>query len=348
MRPRLPRGVRYLVSSARTRRDYARTLAIRAARFYHRDRWRFSLRRFGAYVDDIPIDRPIFVLGVQGGGTTLVTRTLLRHPEVVSMGGNSSFWVATDEMGFVRNRMVRLPPTLWSSSHRTDLVHPVFGASHDSMYASDALYGSYRNVAGDANERDAAALRRLIREHIAVYAHDHRHARFLDKTHTLTLKIPYVEELLRGTSPHYVLVVRDPYSTCYRAIRRKPPAWASQPPYEEQLRLAAEHWANSVRTALEDGPETGRFTVVRFEDFVRDPEATIRAMCDFTGLSFSDELVPREGQSRPFGTLPSDTKWYPLFEDPWRNRVSAADIEIIDSEVGDVAGELGYAIAASG
>jgi Sulfotransferase family len=340
----VPAGLRYLLSGARSsRRDYARTVAIRATRAYHRDRWRYSLRRFGAYVDDIPIDRPIFVLGVQGGGTTLVARSLLRHPEVVSMGGNSSFWVATDEMGFVRNRMMRLPRTLWSSSHRDDLDHPLFGASHDSMYASGPLYDAYRNVGADANERDAAAFRRVIREHIAVYAHDHRHARFLDKTHTLTLKIPYVEELLRGTSPHYLLIARDPYSTCYRAVRRKPPAWTEAPPYEEQLRLAAEHWANSLRTALEDGPRTGRFSVVRFEDFVRDPEATVRGMCEFTGLPFDPELVPREGQSRPFGMLPTDTKWYPLFEDPWRNRVPPEDIAIVDAVVGDVARELGYA-----
>lgn len=210
------------------------------------------------------------------------------------------------------------------------------------MYACDELYAAYRNVAADANDRDAASFRRLIREHIAVYARDHRHARFLDKTHTLTLKIPYVEELLRGTSPHYVLVTRDPYSTSYRAVRRKPPAWTAPPPYDEQLRLAAQHWANSVRTALEDGPKTGRFTVVRFEDFVRDPGATARALCQFTGLPFDDELIPREGQSRPFGMLPSDTKWYPLFEDPWRTRVPKEDIEVIDAEVRGVARELGY------
>jgi hypothetical protein len=63
-------------------------------------------------VDRTPLDGPIFVLGMQGGGTTLVARCLLRHPSVVSMSGGSDYWVATDELGFVRNRMRQLPSTL--------------------------------------------------------------------------------------------------------------------------------------------------------------------------------------------------------------------------------------------
>ena len=81
----------------------------------------------------MPLDRPIFVLGMQGGGTTLVARCLLRHPSVVSMSGASDYWVATDELGFVRNRMRQIPSTLWSSAHRDDLDHPLFGTEHASV-----------------------------------------------------------------------------------------------------------------------------------------------------------------------------------------------------------------------
>src|SRR5438067_5567960 len=225
--------------------SYLRAVAIRAVRAYHRDRWRRSFRRRLPSVDATPIDRPIFVLGLQGGGTTLVSRCLLRHPAVVSMSGNSSYWVATDEIGFVRNRMAQLPPSLWSSSHRRDLADPVFGTEHSSVYACDALLPLYRRTATDATPEDARRLARLIREHIAVYAHDRSHARFLDKTHTYTVKVAYLDALLDGFDPFFVLVLRNPYTTCFRAIRRKPPSWQAAPPYDEQLRLVAEHWENS-------------------------------------------------------------------------------------------------------
>src|SRR5436190_13987835 len=142
----VPRGPAYLFSRAgRQEASYLRMVAVKLVRLYHRDRWRRSLRRRLPRVDRLPIDRPIFVLGLQGGGTTLLARCLLRHRDVVSMSGNSAYWVATDELGFVRNRMSRLPASLWSSSHRVDLDHPVFGVSHNSVYACDALLPSYRH-----------------------------------------------------------------------------------------------------------------------------------------------------------------------------------------------------------
>jgi plasmid stabilization system protein ParE len=319
-----------------------RTVLIKAERWRRRDRWRRSLHRLSPRVDRLPLDRPIFVLGIQGGGTTLVSRCLLRHTAAVSMSGNSSYWVATDEIGFVRNRMNRLPKGLWSSAHRFDLEHPLLGTEHASVYGSDSLVDAYRGTAEDATVEDAARFKRLIREHIAVYADDPSHARFVDKTHTYTLKIPYLDQLLAGHDPHFVLVVRNPYTICFRAVRRKPPSWRRVVPYEEQLRLVAQHWVNSNRRALEDGPATGRFLAVRFEDFVRAPEDVIRAVCGLVGLSYDDALVPRAGDTFPFATLPWDRKWFPLHEDEWRGRVGDADAAIIEDECRGLADELGY------
>jgi len=341
----LPRGLAYLLSSSgREDASYLRTIAIRAARLHRRDRWRRSLRRRLPAVDRIPIDRPIFVLGLQGGGTTLIARCLLRHRDVASMSGNSRYWVATNELGFVRNRMARLPPSLWSSSHRADLEHPVFGTTHTSIYACDELLPSYRRMRADARDEDAIQLKRLIREHLLVYAREPRRARFLDKTHTYTVKVGYVDALLEGCEPLFLLVLRNPYTACYSAIRRKPPSWRSAPPYEQQLRLAAEHWQNSYRLALADGTEAGgRFAAVRFEDFVADPAAVVRAVCAFVGLDFDFDLTPQARHTRPFPTLPSDRKWYPLYDDGWRARVPEADAEAIDEVCGPLARELGYA-----
>jgi len=336
----------YLLSRhGRGEGSYLRAVAIRATRAYRRDRWRWSVRRRLPGVDAVPIDRPIFVLGLQGGGTTLVARCLLRHPAVVSMSGNSRYWVATDEMGFVRNRMARLPPSLWSSSHRADLDAPGFGTTHNSVYACDALLPFYRQTAADATREDAKRLARLIREHIAVYARDPSRARFVDKTHTYTVKVAYLDALLDGFEPCFVLVLRNPYTMCFRAIRRKPPGWPVVPPYDEQLRLAAEHWENSYRLALEDGASLERFVALRFEDFVADPAGSIRRVCTAVGLEFDRELVPQPGQRMPFATLPTDSKWYPLRADDWRSQVSERDAAIIDNRCGELARELGYHFA---
>ena len=258
------------------------------------------------------------------------------------MSGGSDYWVATDELGFVRNRMRRLPSTLWSSAHREDLDHPLVGTEHASVYASELLLPEYRNTAEDATPADSERFKRILKEHVAVYAHDPQRARFLDKTHTYTVKIPYLDRLLEGHEPFFLLVVRNPYTMCFRAVRRKPPAWRRDLPYDEQLRLVAQHWSNSTRLALEDGPPTGRFLALRFEDFLQNPAGVIRAVCRAAGLSYDDDLVPRAGHRLPFATLPWDRKWFPLQGDEWRDKVGDAEAQIVEEECGEIAEQLGY------
>ena len=250
--------------------------------------------------------------------------------------------MATDELGFVRNRMRQLPSTLWSSAHRDDLDHPLVGTEHASVYASNLLLAKYRNTAEEATAADGARFERILKEHVAVYAHDSQTARFLDKTHTYTIKIPYLDRLLEGHEPFFLLVVRNPYTMVFRAVRRKPPAWRRDLPYEDQLRLVAQHWSNSTRLALEDGPPTGRFLALRFEDFLQKPADVIQAVCEAVGLSYNDDLVPRAGHRMPFATLPWDRKWFPLRVDEWRDKIGETEARIVEEECGETAEQLGY------
>src|SRR5256885_13725359 len=54
---------------------------------------------------------------------------------------------------------------------------------------------------------------------------DPKTPRFLNKPHTYTIKTPSLARLLEGHEPFFLLVVRNPYTMVFRAVRRKPPAW---------------------------------------------------------------------------------------------------------------------------
>ena len=97
-----------------------------------------------------------------------------------------------------------------------------------------------------------------------------------------------------------------------------------------------------MRLALEDGPKTGRFVAIRFEDFLANPEAVIDAVCSAVDLSYRSDLVPQPHHRMPFATLPTDRKWFPLGQDKWRHHVTTHDAEIIEEECGDIAETLGY------
>lgn len=336
-------GLAYLFSSSGgTSGSRARDVLIKAIRLYRRDRWRYSLRRRLPGVDRVPLDRPIFFLGVQGAGETIVGRCLRRNDAVVSMSGNSGYWTGIDELGVVRNRMARLPAALRGCKFRDDIEHPLFGPNHNSVYACNALLPFYRRTADDADEADGRRFRRLLREHLYVYARDPSHARFFDKTHTNTLKVPLLAAYLEGCDPFFVFVVRNPYSWCHRAVRRKRPSYRVRLAPEEELRLAAEHWSNSCRIALEDAQSVPNVTTVRFEDFVADPEPVVRGLCGFLGLDFDAAMVPQPGQRFPFATLPNDRKWHPLFPDPYLAQVTEQEAELIASVCEPLATELGY------
>jgi hypothetical protein len=57
-------------------------------------------------------------------------------------------------------------------------------------------------------------------------------------------------------------------------------------------------WRSSIRTALRHA-DNPRVISVRFEDFIQHPEHTVRKICDFLGLPFTEDmlLVPNVGSS---------------------------------------------------
>jgi Sulfotransferase family len=318
------------------------TALVKLARLYQRDRWRWSAARRRDSLEEIPIKSPIFVLGLQSGGTTLISRCIRRHRDVLSISGDHRHWTGTDEVGNVRNRLAQLPRSLWGCKYRVDIAHPLYGDNHSSVFACDELLPYYRLAAGDVTDDTRSSLTRLIREHVAVYARDSDRARFLDKTHTTTVRVSFLDELLRLYEPRFILVTRDPYTTCRRAVRRKPPSYREPVSDADRLRAAAEHWHNCFRIALDDGLGMPNFTVVRFEDFLRYPEAVTRRLCAFLDLDFVPAMVPSAGDSMPFATLRSDRKWFPLYADDSIADASPEDLAIVEERCGDLAAQLGY------
>ena len=238
--------------------------------------------------------------------------------------------------------MARLPPSLWGSSHRWDIADATFGPTQGGVFACDELLPRYRATGDHADIDHAAQLRRLLREHIAVYARDPARARFLDKTHAYTVKMPLLAALLAGARPIFILVVRNPYGACTWTLARKPPSFRAELSYERRLELVAQHWANAHRTALDDAEDIGDTAVVRFEDFLSDPEAVIGALCELTGLDYDPAMVPRPDQSLPWATLPSDRKWYPLYADNRVARTTPAERAVVETYCSELAERFGY------
>ena len=158
-----------------TVREYTHKLLHRGANVYWEYKPLWTPRRLTTSLEDIPIDRPIFIVGVQGAGLTLLTRMLHRNERVVTIGGGRTFWTGLNEMD--KHCIRELPDELTLSSpgfqaptfkdhiSRCGEDHDVFGRERSWVYANDEMVGQYRKTERDWNSGIESTMKKRIKEY---------------------------------------------------------------------------------------------------------------------------------------------------------------------------------------
>lgn len=316
---------------------------------YHwrRSNWMLDPRRLVRDYAEVPIRKPIFFLGDQGGGLTLIGRMIRRNKPVVSIAGDQAYWAGPDEMQRVME--LRLPKSLKLARlpFNVEVEHDRLTAPRSWSYATDELIDAYRKTREDYVRAEAAIFRFLIREALHRYGKGREDVRFFDKSQVYTVKLGLINAILEDTDPYFVLVTRDPYVACYRAAQGKAidmERYAQFMDLEERVELCAQHWSNAMRCALEDGASVKRFKTVRFEDVLADPEAEMRDLCNFLDLEFDPDMLPQEHHTIPLGSRFPD-RWYPLKTDvnsTYLEQIPEALLEAINERCGDLAKTFDY------
>jgi hypothetical protein len=309
-------------------------------------------QRLTTALGDIDIDRPIFIVGVQGGGLTLLARMIHRKKNVISIGGGRRFWVGNNEMDkqyvgqLPEDFTLRSPeyqsPTFKQHMTGCEYEHPVFGTSRNWTYACDDLVDQYRKTEADWTPEKEEMLKRAMKESIRAYADKYDEVRFLDMSQTFTLKVP----LLRTIFPDAKLIVqaRNPYAVCLKEAQDESYPWRREADRETKLQIFSEHWANTYRYALKDLNDDDRKTVIKFENLVRRPEKTLRTVLDTADLSYEDDLLPQEHHTFPLGAS-EQHKWYPIRSggnQKYLDQLDSQARDVIGRNVDGIADRLGY------
>lgn len=317
-------------------------------RVYYYAKWTLSsLPHLPCTIKNVRINRPVFLVGNQGSGLTLVSRILRRVNNVVSVSGNSEYWSGPDEMQ--RVMVWRLPKELSLSGRfiQNEPPHPRLSSPRSWSYASDDLVEHYHLTEKNYAKASAEKFRSLISEVVCRHRADHQEPRFLDKSQVFTLKIRYISALLDGKNPHFALITRNPYAACYRAATGKAGDMERYTQFmdlEERVEVCSQHWTNSISYALRDGQEVEHFTWFRFEDILRRPEEKIKDLCRFLDLEFENDLLPAPHDKLPIGSKYRD-RWYPLRPEVNQKYLKQAPshlLDIIESRCKPVAREFGY------
>jgi hypothetical protein len=161
--------------------------------------------------------------------------------------------------------------------------------------------------------------------------------------------VHHVDHLLRlWPGARFVVLVRDGRDVAL-SLRRMPfgpnNAWA-----------AAQWWARGIRAgarAERDHPEA--VITVRYEDLAERPAEQVRRVCDFLGLSYSDDMLALEHVD-PARIVPDQAAWFPTLFDGintsavgrWRREMGARDRRIFAALAGAELAQLGYEVEPAG
>jgi hypothetical protein len=120
--------------------------------------------------------------------------------------------------------------------------------------------------------------------------------------------------------------------------------------YTRDARKAAEYWASAVRAGRQAGAKIGakRYREIRYEDIVRQPEATLRSLFEFLGEPWDDAVLRfHENTSRSLAGESSAAQvskpLYATASGRWAQDLKPADKAAVKAVAGDLLIELDYA-----
>lgn len=272
-------------------------------------------------------DAPIFVVGHQRSGTTLLQALLGAHSRIAAPPEGYFFFRITDHaehFGALAD-----DATLKRVLH--EALHPpldVFaGAGFDEARLLERL------------ERGPRTYRALVETILSDFAGRMGKPRWSEKSAGQPIDAFFG---LFGDA-QVIHIVRDPREVVASSLRV--PAGAAD------AAAIARGWRAFTLGAIRRGAEIGpaQYLQVRYEDLTRDPAAVMRVVCAFLGEDYEPGMV--EDPSRRRGTVADvASPWQeralgavtPAREGAWRERLSRRDQARVNGVVGPLLPALGY------
>lgn len=254
--------------------------------------------------------RPIFVLGLNKSGTSLLYLCLSRHPQLSAIQVPTSAPRRKHETS-----MLYLSDYNISEGHKlTSLPAKLRPSDHASCFAHPSYLPKYRLTEADVAADDWQLV------------HAAYHAAMVDSNKRLCEKSPpnlvrsrYLQALFPDAT--FVAIVRSPYANL-SANAKKRNKWGT---VAEQ----AAHWAGGYETLLTDSQHLRRLLIIHYEELVDNPRGTLAAVCAHCQLDYSPELLA--GTSIECGV-----------NDQLIALLTAADVRVITAACQDVMRRLGY------
>jgi omega-hydroxy-beta-dihydromenaquinone-9 sulfotransferase len=306
-----------------------------------------------------PIDRPIFVVGMPRSGTTLVLEALAARDDLAWFSRPMNRFPALPVLS-VLERLAALHPYLRSTAYRSDQQGaggralrrlerlrlgptegiPVWRRWFGARVSHEFMLGA------EATEPERQRARRLVAKLLRYQGK----RRFVAKI-TGPGRIGYLSSLFGDC--RFLHVIRDGravvnslmrFPAWRETFRFHKPAWSGGLTEDDlatwrdcgssPLALAAIEWRAVVETTRREAARLGdgRYTELRYEDFVADPHSGLDELTEFCGLA----PAPAAHDFLDRRIRPRDMNYR------WKHELGSEEIELLDRVAGELLIELGY------
>jgi hypothetical protein len=279
---------------------------------------------------DSPDSAPIFVIGCQRSGTTLL-RLLLNAHSKIAIPEEGTFW-----MPFLR-KYGRTPRKKISG---TELDRGLSYIEKNSQFRLWRIHPAEvcRHL---KNKDDGCTLTELMSEFYNYYARSAKKSSWGDKTPGFFRMIPILDRLFPAA--RFVHLIRDGRDVYL--------SWKRRNPRKRNGAVAGAEWTHKVgktRQALHR-LEPGRSIEVRYEHLVANPQKTLRVMCHFLKLEYEPEMLDYWKTSARFiGARHSELIFKSITSsavENWRDALSRNEVRHFEYVAGRMLVSLGYELS---
>lgn len=211
------------------------------------------------------MQNPIFVVGCNNSGTTILWKTLLSHPEVCgpSVEGQD---------------LIGLP----------DSMKHFFGKETFRLFASDRFNNAYRRTEQNYNVQEAELIRSIyLKHHIG-------EIRFIEKSPSNSVRTRYLQSIF--PQAQFIILVRNGYAVCEGTVRKRffDPERPHMAGLKTSYREAANHWENVNSQLFSDIEYLNSYLVLSYESLVTQPLLALARICKFSNLRdyFNQNNIP--------------------------------------------------------
>lgn len=289
---------------------------------------------------------PIFIVGEARSGSTLLYRSLQKHPSFRTRDENLAESAIMRHIGDIRQFSAREPRSAFRYMARDKELYARFLESIEPVRKLARIGGAARRRIDAPRTKllvwNATASPLIVRS----FFHHARLARGCDRVLEKTAgHVQHVDELLACyPRARLIYIYRHPVDvyTSYLKLARineRRFDWVrnSVPKFPRR-------WARRTQRALDAAarlPES--FLMVRYEDFTADPEGTAHRLCDFIGEPFDEAMVteqrpridPRRGSPLLYSAITSKTK-------DWQEYLAPSEAAKLQARLHPVMSRLAY------